>query len=126
MPTWWPLTRFSVSAYSGKPPKSLRVEPKVGGKIVEQAHDGTEHLWGTIRAYDPHDYLRMDFHMTMPAESTSHVEVRFTSLGANRTRVVLTQSHWEGFGAMAEMNRKGYGTAWGIIFEQAYKAACGG
>jgi hypothetical protein len=31
---------------SGKPAKSLRIEPRLGGKIVETSHDDTEHLWG--------------------------------------------------------------------------------
>src|SRR5216684_4935756 len=55
MGSWWPLHKRSVSMISGKPAKSLRIEPKQGGKIVEVGHDGTEHLWGTIRSYDPND-----------------------------------------------------------------------
>ncbi len=53
MNTWWPLSNFSVSAIAGKTAKSLRVEAKQGGKIVEIGHDDTEHLWGTIKSYDP-------------------------------------------------------------------------
>ena len=126
MNSWWPLGRFSISMYSGKPAKSLRIEAKQGGKIVEIGHDDTEHLWGTIRSYDPHAFLSMDFHMGMPAESASLVEVRFTALGNERTRVELTQSNWEAFGEKAAMNRGGYESAWVIIFEQAFKSACGG
>ena len=126
MGSWWPLHKRSVSMISGKPAKSLRIEPKQGGKIVEIGHDGTEHLWGTIRSYDPNDSISMDFHIGMPAESASLVEVRFTALGRERTRVELTQSNWEAFGELAEMMRGGYGSGWIIIFEQAYQSACGG
>jgi uncharacterized protein YndB with AHSA1/START domain len=127
MGSWWPLDKRSMSLkFTGKPAKSLRIEPKQGGKIVEIGHDDTEHLWGTIKSYDPHDFLSMDFHMGMPAESASLVEVRFTTLGNERTRVELTQSNWEAFGEMAEMMRGGYGSGWVIIFEQAFKSACGG
>ena len=127
MGDWWPLAKRSMSmAFDRQPAKSLRIEPRLGGVIVETGHNGTEHHWGTITAYDPHDLLRMDFHMGMPPDRASHVEVRFTPLADDRTQVVLTHSHWEGFGDMAEMNRKGYVSGWVIIFEQAYKAACGG
>ena len=126
MASWWPLEKFSVSALRGKVAKSLRVEPKQGGKIVEIGHDDTEHLWGTIKSYDPYGYLKMDFHIAEPPESASLVEVRFTALGNERTRVELTQSNWEAFGKKAAMMRGGYGSGWVAIFEQAFKSACGG
>ncbi len=125
--SWWPLDKRSMSLMnSGKPAKSLRVEAKQGGKIVEIASDETEHLWGTIKSYDPHDFVSMDFHMGLPPENASLVEVRFTALGEERTRVELTQSNWEAFGDMAQMMHDGYGSGWVIIFEEAFKLACGG
>ena len=126
MNSWWPLGRFSVSAIGGASAKSLRIDAKAGGKVVEIGHDDTEHLWGTIKSYDPHDFLSMDFHMGEPAESASLVEVRFTALGNDRTRVELTQSNWEAFGEKAAMMRGGYGSGWTVIFEHAFKSACGG
>ena len=127
MGSWWPLDKRSMSLMNGgKPAKSLRVDAKQGGKIVEIGHDDTEHHWGTIKSYDPHDAISMDFHMGLPPENASLVEVRFTALGNERTRVELTHSNWEAFGDMAEMMRGGYGSGWVIIFEQAYKSACGG
>ncbi len=126
MGSWWPLDKRSMSMHSGKPAKSLRIEAKQGGRIVEIGHDDTEHLWGTIKSYDPHDSISMDFHMGLPPENASLVEVRFSALGNERTQVELTHSNWEAFGDMAEMMRGGYGSGWVIIFEQAYKSACGG
>ena len=128
MGSWWPLDKRSMSLMQGdgKPAKSLRIEAKLGGQIVETGHDDTEYLWGTIRSYDPHDSLSLDFHMGLPPENASLVEVRFTALENGRTRVVLSHSNWEAFGDMAEMMRGGYGSGWVIIFEQAYKSACRG
>ena len=130
MESWWPLGKFTVSAMGGKPAKSIRVEAKQGGRIVEISPDDTEHLWGTIKSYDPYDFVSMDFHIPQPGEkveSRSLVEVRFTALGNERTRVELTQSNWEAFGEKAAMLRdRGYGQAWVAIFEGAFKAACGG
>ena len=128
MDTWWPLGKFTVSAMGGKPAKAIRVEAKPGGRIVEIGADGAEHLWGTIQSYEPHDFISMHFHIPRPGEQVvarSLVEVRFTALGIRQTRVQLTQSNWEAFGETAKMLQGGYGGGWSIIFEQAYKAACG-
>ncbi len=133
MDSWWPLDKFTVSAMGGAAAKAIRVEPMQGGKIVEIGPDDSEHLWGTIEAYDPHDFFSMHFHINHPGdqwvayvESRSLVEVRFIVLGNERTRVELTQSNWEAFGEMADMMRGGYGGGWAVIFEQAFKSACGG
>ncbi len=124
MPDWWPLDKRAMSLKNGTTAKSLSVEAKKGGQIVELGNDGVEHLWGTIRSYDPFDSIRLDFHMGMPPENASTVEVQFTAVAADRTRVELTQSNWEAFGDMAQMMRDGYGSSWSLIFEEGYAAAC--
>ena len=129
MDSWWPLDKFTTSAMGGKPAESIRVETKQGGKIVEIGPDDTEHLWGTIKSYDPHGFVSMDFHFAPPGEvieSRTLVEVRFTVLGEQQTRVELTQSNWEALGDRAADIRGGYDFGWGVIFEQAFKSACGG
>ena len=127
MGSWWPLHKRSMSLKAvGKPAKALLVEARLGGKIVEIGPDGSEYHWGTIRAIDPANSVAMDFHMGMPPEQASLVEVTFVPLGNDRTRVTLTQSNWEGFGDMAEMLRMHYGSGWVIIFEESYSAACAG
>jgi len=126
MGAWWPLDKRSMSMHAGASAKSLSIEPRSGGRIVETGHDDTLHHWGTIKTYDPHDFVSMDFHMGLPPENASLVEVRFTALDTERTQVELTQSNWEAFGDMAEMMRRGYGSGWVIIFEEAYGKACGG
>ncbi len=129
MDSWWPLAKFTISAMGGAPAKALRVDPRVGGTVVEIGPDGSEHLWGTFLSYDPYDAVSMDFHITQPGVPRgpgSLVEVQFIPLDKARTRVVLTQSNWEALGEHAEALRGGYGGGWVLIFEQAFKAACGG
>jgi len=126
---WWPVEKFSVSAMAKSTVKELRVEARKGGTIVEVSADGTENDWGLIRVYEPPSFLSMDFHFVPPGEprgAVTLVEVRFTALADDRTRVELTQSNWEALGERAEGIRGGYDFGWGMIFEQAYKAACGG
>lgn len=129
MGSWWPMETFSASAMGGGTAKSLTVDPKPGGRIVETTPEDIEHLWGIIRSYDPNDLLTMDFHLDPsnpePVDFTL-VEVRFTALGDDRTQVVLTQSNWEALGDMGPVVHGGYGQGWTMIFEQAFKAACGG
>lgn len=127
MDTWWPLDKFTHSAMRGGPAKAIRVDPKVGGKIVEIGHDDAEVLWGEIKTYDPYDGFSMDFHVPAPGfdvDGFTFVEVRFTAIAERKTRVELTQTEWEFLGDMAEGVRGGYVKGWSMIFEQAYAAAC--
>ncbi len=129
MDSWWPLSRFTVSAMGGGVAKALRVEPRVGGTIVEIGHDNTEYLWGTFQSFDPHDSISMDFHIPQPGEvveSRTLVEVRFMPVEDDRTRVELTQTNWEALGEWGATLRGGYDGGWDDIFGQAYKTACGG
>lgn len=124
MGAWWPLAKRSMSMHAGHPPKALRTDPRPGGKIIETAFDDAEHHWGTFKRVDRHDFVSMDFHMGLPPETASLVEIRFTPLSDKHTEVVLTQSNWEGFGNLAEMMRGSYGSSWALIFEDAFRNAC--
>lgn len=68
MGSWWPKDRFATSVMRGQTVKALRVDAREGGQIVEVGSDGQEQLWGTIKTYDPYDYLNMDFHVPHPSE----------------------------------------------------------
>ena len=123
---WWPLGRYSLSARCGEVSKSLHIEPKQGGKIVEIAYDDAEHLWGTVKTYDPHESLSMVWHPGDSAKSASLVELQFAVLEPERTRVRLTESNWEAHRKTAKMRHGRHGDGWIVIFEQAFKSACDG
>lgn len=123
MGSWWPLDKRAMSMMAGGAAEKLTVEQKAGGRIVEYGDDGTEHHWGTIKDYDPYALFCMYFHMGLPP-CDSTVEVTFTELAEDKTKVVLTQSNWEAFGDMAEMMINGYGGSWGLLFEEAYAEKC--
>lgn len=124
MATWWPLSKRAMSLYSGGKAKTLDVEARVGGTIVEVGEDGTRHLWGTFQRFEPHDILAIAFHMGLPPEQAGNVEVSFTDLGNGRTAVRLEHSNWEGYGEMAAMMRKGYAGSWGLILADSFGVAC--
>ena len=124
MGTWWPLAKRSMSMHKGEVPKGLRTDPRAGGKIIETGQDDTEYVWGSFKRFEPHDFVSMDFHMGLPPEQASLVEVRFVRVSNTRTQVELTQSNFEAFGDMAEMMRRGYGSGWVLIFEGGFRDAC--
>lgn len=126
MPRWWPLHQRSVSMLRlKKPSRALHVDARVGGEIREIDDGGGEHLWGTFTALEAPRLVRMDFHMGLPKETASVVEVTFDDVDGTSTRVTLTQSNWEAFGDLAEAMRGGYGSSWRLIFSDGYGVACG-
>lgn len=122
--SWWPLDKNSVSAMNGAVAKSVSIEAKEDGRIVEIGHDDTEHHWGTVTQYNPYTNFTMDWHIGMASESPSEVSVVFTDLGDGNTRVELTHSRWESFGDKAEDMRNGYNAGWAGVFEEAFKNGC--
>ena len=56
--TWWPKGH----TVSGDP-DSVRFEPRVGGRIVERARDGAEHVWGEVTAWDAPSRVEFLWHL---------------------------------------------------------------
>lgn len=124
MPSWWPLDKNSVSAMQGEVARSVSIDPKSGGQVVETAHDGSEHHWATITTYDPYNEFVLDWHIGISSDKATKVSVRFNKLSDQQTQVVLTHSGWEAFAEKASDMRNGYNQGWVGVFEQAYKSAC--
>lgn len=123
---WWPLDKNSVSAMNGEIAKQVTIEAKTGGKVFEIGHDDTEHHWGSVTEYQPHELITIDWHIGLPPENASEVSVRFTAVGDSQTKVELTHSRWEAFGDKADAMRSGYDQGWVGVFETAYLGACSG
>ena len=122
--TWWPLAKNTVSAMSGGVAQSVTIEPRVRGRIYEIGEDGKEHHWGNVTVFDPGSRLTLDWHINSPASEATEVDVVFTSIGENRTRVQLTYHRWEALGERADQMREGYNNGWVCVFDEAYAAAC--
>ena len=122
--SWWPLDKNSVSAMNGAVAKQVVIEPRLGGKVYEIAHDDTRHEWGSVTEYKPHSLIIIDWHIGLTAENATEVSVRFTSVEEGKTQVELCHSRWEAFGEKAESMRSGYDQGWVGVFNTAYKTAC--
>lgn len=80
------------------------VEAHVGGHIVDRAIDGSECRWARILAYEPPDRFVFSWDIspywqveTDPTR-TSEVEVTFTALDGERTRVEIEHRHLDRHG----------------------------
>lgn len=111
---WWPLSSHSVSESADA---SVTIEPRVGGRIVETAPDGAEHLWGTVTAWDPPRRVAFTWHPGQPADARQEVAVAFHPAGEG-TRVELVHSGWEHLGEKATKMRAGYDSGWDFVLAQ--------
>lgn len=86
---WWPRQPYSVG---GERVSDVAVEPHVGGSVHETWDDGTVREWGRILAWEPPHRLVMTW-VCSPA--VTEVELVFTALGPELTRVAVEHRGWE-------------------------------
>ena len=95
------------------------VQTHVGGHIIDRGTDGSECRWARILAYDPPDRfvfswdISPSWQVETDAAKTSEVEVTFTELGQDLTRVSIEHRHLDRHGAGWEAVRDGVSTGEG-------------
>jgi uncharacterized protein YndB with AHSA1/START domain len=109
--SWWPLRTHSVG---GGKAETVVFEGRVGGRIYERIRGGEESTWGTVTAWDPPRRVAFTWHPGRPTESAQDIEVRFLT-EEKATRLELTHTGWERFGAMASRARRGYSLGWAYV-----------
>jgi hypothetical protein len=92
--TWWPADH----TVSGSP-AAVVLEGRVGGRIYERTALGDEHDWGVVTVWRPPEQLSYRWHLGAGPEAATDVDIRFTRLDVDKTRVVIEQSGWERLGA---------------------------
>jgi uncharacterized protein YndB with AHSA1/START domain len=102
MGRWWPMSHSIGSS----PIADVIVEPEVGGRWFERGEDGTECDWGKVLAWEPPARILLAWQLSADwqydSDLVTEVEVTFTPIGANETRVVLEHRKLEAFGSRAE------------------------
>jgi uncharacterized protein YndB with AHSA1/START domain len=94
-----------------KDPQSIAMEPRVGGRFYERGADGTEITRGTITDWDPPGRLAVTWRIgpnwrpVFDDSRASVIVVEFRPAGAEATDVVLTYTHLERHGDMADVIR---------------------
>lgn len=80
------------------------VETHVGGHIIDRGTDGSECRWARVTAYEPpHRFvfswdISPHWQVETDADKTSEVEVTFTELTPDRTRVDIEHRHLDRHG----------------------------
>jgi uncharacterized protein YndB with AHSA1/START domain len=111
---WWPSNTHSLG--EGKV-ATVIMETRVGGRIFERWHDGTERDWGTVLDCEAPHRVVHTWHVSTDPEHASEVELRFVALSSSRTRVTLEHRHWERMmGPAAQAARDGYNQGWEGVF----------
>jgi hypothetical protein len=100
---WWPLATHHIGAQAAE---TAVIEPRVGGRWLERAADGTECQWGRVLVWDPPGRLVLAWQIGADWKHDdallTEVEVRFVALGPALTRVELEHRLLDRYGAAAE------------------------
>jgi uncharacterized protein YndB with AHSA1/START domain len=121
---WWPYN-FGVGK---KPIQKVLMEPRLGGRWLEIADDGTETSVATITVWEPPHRLVMVWQVNAqwkPDQAMkSEVDVRFSADGPDVTEVELLHHKFETMGAEdgASM-RKDVDGGWPGLLERFVKEA---
>ena len=127
---WWPVQPFSAGQ---ERVRDIALEQREGGRVYEIWDDGTEASWGELRSWSPPDGFVMTWQGTpVPTE----VELSFTALGPELTRVTVEHRGWDSVPA-AHVARHGFPNAvflqrhaewWQALLEElnAYMSPGGG
>ena len=98
---WWPHTH----GVGKKPIRTVLMEPRLGGRWLEIAEDGTETAVAAITLWEPpHRFVmlwQVNAQWKPDTAMRSEVDVRFMAESTDTTRVELTHHKFETMGAEA-------------------------
>lgn len=87
---WWPLDPLSYGGAARV--RTVALDGRVGGEVIEHWHDGTVRSWGTVLVWEPPERLVMTWNVTPAA---TEVELCFRRIDADTTRVEVEHRGWE-------------------------------
>ena len=94
-------------------------EPRVGGSVYDRGVDGSECRWARVLAYEPPRRfviswdVNLQWQLETDRDKASEVDVRFTAIGPDRTRVELEHRNIERHGPGWEQMRDAVGSPGG-------------
>ncbi|MBX3098632.1 MAG: SRPBCC domain-containing protein [Salinibacterium sp.] len=92
--TWWPRDHTATLDHGA----TIVLEPQIGGRLFERTSEGVEHDWGTVVAWEPPERFGYTWHLRRDASDATDVDITFTSLEPNRTRVDIVHTGWDRLG----------------------------
>ena len=113
--SWWDPTHHILEGELAE----MVFEPRVGGHVYDRGVDGSECRWARVLAYEPpHRFViswdvSVQWQLETDRDRTSEVEVRFTAIAPDRTRVDLEHRNIERHGPGWEEMRDAVGSPGG-------------
>jgi uncharacterized protein YndB with AHSA1/START domain len=113
--SWWDPTHHILQGELAE----MVFEPRVGGHVYDRGVDGSECRWARVLAYEPPRRfviswdVNVQWQLEADHDKTSEVEVRFTAIGPDRTRVELEHRNIERHGPGWEQMRDAVGSPGG-------------
>ena len=93
------------------------LEGRSGGRVCETTRAGAEHLWGTVKLWDPPRRLAHSWHPGRPPDDMRTVELTFSPAAERRTRLELVHDGWP---ASAAARRADYERGWAALLRDQY------
>lgn len=124
MHRWWPSCGRDAVAR-----EAIVLEPRVGGRWYERTRAGEERHWGCVLAWNPPVSVLLGWQINLDnrfdPNLLTEVEVRFSTVGENRTRVDVEHRKLDRFGDRAPEAFCLYDGphAWGGVLEALQAAA---
>jgi hypothetical protein len=118
---WWPSDHTS----SGRDDLEIVLEGWVGGRLFEREPEGHETDWGEITVWDPPSRLAYLWHLRRDRADATEVEIRFRTMGRERTRVEIEHRGWEQLGAGGQTWRDRNRGGWTTLLPHYVAAASG-
>jgi uncharacterized protein YndB with AHSA1/START domain len=109
---WWPKAFYATSSA-----KRFTIEPRLGGKVGEDAGNGEGLVWYTVIGVERPNLLLLSGHLVPPfaGPATSYLRLALSSAGDGATKLELTDSC---FGQLADCDTE---SGWRQIFDEALR-----
>jgi uncharacterized protein YndB with AHSA1/START domain len=118
---WWPRA-FTIGT---SPIKDVVMEERSGGRWYERGEDGSECAWGKVLAWEPPTRVVLAWQISgewkYVPDLITELEVRFTAMGPDETRVDFEHRKLEALGDTAGAVRAQLESGWPGLLE-AYAA----
>jgi len=107
--SWWPMASHHIGEADCA---AVVIEPRPGGRWYERGVDGVECVWGHVRVWEaPHRVVlvrQLSAQFRFDPAIHTEVDVRFTAVDGQTTRVVLEHRGLEAYGADAMAMRDAF------------------
>jgi uncharacterized protein YndB with AHSA1/START domain len=123
---WWPMASHHIGEADCA---AVVIEPRAGGRWFERGVDGSECDWGRVLLWDAPNRVRLVWQLSAQFKYDrsieTEVDVRFTALDANTTRVELEHRGLDAYGADAATMREVFDspTGWNGMLEHYAQVA---